>query len=277
MFDIESRGYMPAYGLNHSFRFTKKFPFKVAVCFDNVNYNPAADINVLVQNEPPNLYIRFYGMVKECQNKFDLILAYDPRLVEMPQSQEFCAVGSWIGDNLPLDKKNQISFIMSSKINGAPYRMRYKILNRYRNAKTMGLFEYKFHRSPPMIPSKEPFFINAKFHIACENQDMPNMFTEKLLDCFKTYTVPIYFGCHNIEKYFNPKGILQFRTIEEFEKIISNLTLDTYDEMLPYIKENYELARPYWEKSVFERIEEQIEKFIIKKFQLNTNNNYEIL
>jgi hypothetical protein len=277
MFEIESRGYMPAYGLNHSFRFTKKFPFKVAVCFDNVNYNPDADINVLVQNEPPNLYIKFYGMVKECQNKFDLILAYDPRLLAMPQAQEFCAVGSWVENNLPLQKQNQISFIMSSKINGAPYRMRYKILKRYRNAKTMGVFEYKFHRSPPMIPSKDPFFINAKFHIACENQDMPNMFTEKLLDCFKTYTVPIYFGCHNIEQYFNPKGILQFRTIEEFEQIIENLTLETYDEMLPYIKENYELARPYWEKSVFQRIEEQIEKFIIEKFKLNTDNSQIIL
>jgi hypothetical protein len=128
-----------------------------------------------------------------------------------------------------------------------------------------------------MIPSKDPFFINAKFHIACENQDMPNMFTEKLLDCFKTYTVPIYFGCHNIEQYFNPKGILQFRTIEEFEQIIENLTLETYDEMLPYIKENYELARPYWEKSVFQRIEEQIEKFIIEKFKLNTDNSQIIL
>lgn len=269
MHPIKKIGYMPAYGLNHNYDFTKKFPVKISVCFDNVNYDPEADINVLVQNEPPNLYIKFYGMVVEAQQKFDLILSYDPRILELPQAQEFCAVGSWISDNLVLSKRNQISFIMSSKINGAPYRMRYKILKRFRNVQTIGHFEYKFHRSPPLVPSKDPFFANAKFNIACENQDMPNMYTEKLLDCFKTYTIPIYFGCTNIERYFNPKGILQFRTIEEFDSIINNLHPNMYDELLPYAKENYELARPYWEKSAFQRIEDQIEKFLNIKLGLN--------
>ena len=162
---------------------------------------------------------------------------------------------------------------MSSKINGAPYRMRFKILKRYRNATTIGPFEFKFHRSPPLVPSKDPFFANAKFNIACENQDMPNMFTEKLLDCFKTYTVPIYFGCTNIGNYFDIRGILQFFTIEEFDKIIANLTPDVYDSMFPYVLNNYELAKPYWEKNVFQRIEDEVEKFIDSKKPLNTFND----
>ena len=264
MYPVKRIGYMPAYGQKHPYDFTRSLPYRVSVCFDNVNADPEADINVLVQSEPPNLYIRFYGMVVENQHRFDLILSYDPRILELPNAREFCAVGSWISDNIEIEKRNQISFLMSSKINGAPYRMRYKILRRLRHTKSIGLFDYKFHRSPPMVPSKDPFFANAKFNIACENQDMPNMFTEKLLDCFRTFTVPIYFGCHNIEKYFNPKGILQFRTIEEFESIINNLHPDKYDEMMPYVLENYELARPYWEKNAFERIEDTIEKFILE-------------
>lgn len=265
MYPIKKIGYMPAYGLIHNYDFTKLFPYKISVCFDNVNADPDADINVLVQNEPPNLYIRFYGMVVENQKKFDLILSYDPRILLLEKAREFCAVGSWISDNITLDKRDQISFLMSSKINGAPYRMRYKILKRYRNVKNIGPFEFKFHRSPPLVPSKDPFFSNAKFNIATENQDMPNMFSEKLLDCFKTYTVPIYFGCHNVEKYFNPKGILQFHTIEEFDNIMANLTPDVYNKLMPYIKENYQLAKPYWEKTAFQRIEDEIEKFILNK------------
>lgn len=204
-------------------------------------------------------------MVVENQHKYDLILSYDPRILQLENAREFCAVGSWISNSLKIQKRDQISYIMSSKINGAPYRMRYKILKRYRGATTIGPFEFKFHRSPPMIPSKDPFFANAKFNIACENQDMPNMFSEKLLDCFKTYTVPIYFGCHNVDKYFNPKGILQFHTIEQFDDIIANLKPEHYEEMLPYLKENYELARPYWEKTAFQRIEDEIEKIILEK------------
>jgi hypothetical protein len=262
MWPLKKIGYMPAYGLNDSYSFTKLFPHKISVCFDNVNADPDADINVLVQNEPPNLYIKFYSMVVENQSNFDLILSYDPRILQLPNAIEFCNVGSWISDNIVLEKRNQISFLMSSKINGAPYRMRYKILRRHRDTKNIGPFEFKFHRSPPMVPSKDPFFANAKFNIACENQDMPNMFTEKLLDCFRTFTVPIYFGCTNIEKYFNIKGILQFRTIEEFDKIVNNLQPDMYDSMMPYIQENFELARPYWEKNAYQRIEEAVENFI---------------
>jgi len=267
MHPVKRIGYMPAYGQKHPYDFTRSFPQRVSVCFDNVNADPEADINVLVQSEPPNLYIRFYGMVVENQHKFDLILSYDPRILELDNSQEFCAVGSWISNNIEIKKRNQISFLMSSKINGAPYRMRFKILNRLRHKKVIGDFEYLFHRSPPLVPSKDPFFANAKFNIACENQDMPNMFTEKLLDCFKTYTVPIYFGCHNVDKYFNPKGILQFQTIEEFDRIIEQLHPDMYDDMMPYVLENYELARPYWEKTAFQRIEDVIEKFIAESKQ----------
>ena len=270
MYTIKQIGYIPAYGLYQNYKFTKQFPYKISICIDNVDADPTADINILLQSEPPNLYIKFYGMILENQHKFDLILSYDPRTLQLLHAKEFCPVGSWISDSLTIDKRDQISFIMSSKINGAPYRMRFKILKRYRNATTIGPFEFKFHRSPPLVPSKDPFFANAKFNIACENQDMPNMFTEKLLDCFKTYRVPIYFGCTNIGNYFDIRGILQFFTIEEFDKIIANLTPDVYDSMFPYVLNNYELAKPYWEKNVFQRIEDEVEKFIDSKKPLNT-------
>jgi hypothetical protein len=99
------------------------------------------------------------------------------------------------------------------------------------------------------------------------------MFTEKLLDCFKTLTVPIYYGCTNIEKYFNPKGIIQFNTIEELDDILKNLTPSMYDEMLPYLHENFEAAKPYWEKTIYQRIEDQVENALTKK--LNSESEQE--
>jgi hypothetical protein len=82
------------------------------------------------------------------------------------------------------------------------------------------------------------------------------MFTEKLLDCFKTRTVPIYFGCPNLSNYFDIRGVLMFKSIEELEDIVQNLTPADYDRMLPYIEENYQRGRVYWEKSVYQRIED---------------------
>ena len=46
------------------------------------------------------------------------------------------------------------------------------------------------------------------FHVALENVRQCNYFTEKLLDCFLTRTVPIYWGCPNIADYFDTDGML---------------------------------------------------------------------
>ena len=262
MYDIKQFGYMPGYGVDDPRRFTKQFPVKVSFSVDTINYDPGADFKVLMQSEPPNLYIRFCNMVHENKDNFDLILTYDDRLLSLPQAAEFCPVGSWVGDNIALDKKNEISFIMSSKLNGDAYHMRFMILRMIEqyDKTDWGQFTINWHRSPGRVPSKDPFFSSAKFNIACENQIMTNMFTEKILDCFKTYTVPIYYGCTNIDKYFNPKGILRFNSIDEFKDIIANLTPGLYDELMPYMQENYELGRKYWEKNIYERIEDEIEK-----------------
>ena len=274
MYNITQIGYMPGYGLYDNQTFTKLFDKKVSVNIDNVDIIEDAEFKVLLQSEPPNLYIAFAGMVKENAEKFDLILTYDDRLLELPNAKEFCAVGSWMPDDLVLDKQNEISFLMSSKINGDAYHMRFRIMrklekitdNKFRN------FDLNWYRSPPRLPSKDKFFNRAKFNIACENQIMTNMFTEKLLDCFKTYTVPIYYGCKNIEKYFNPKGILKFETFEELEKILDNLEPEMYDEMKPYMEENYQLAKPYWQKNIYQRIEDEIEKCM--EFNLSQQDNF---
>lgn len=263
MYKLNVIGYLPGYSGNFGHTFTAEYPERVSISFDNIETDTNAKYNVLCQCEPPTLYRDFYGMVEKNYTKFDLILAYDPRLLEFPNSQEFCPVGTWV-DNLPLNKQNQITFLMSSKIWSSEHRMRFMIMHKYGNHKTINNFQFYWHRNPPMVVSKNPFFINAKFHIACENQVMPNMYSEKLLDCFKTKTVPIYYGCTNINKYFNPKGILQFNTFEQFESIVNNLNDSTYDDMKPYIEENYELCRPYWENSIHRRIEDQIyQKFFI--------------
>ena len=260
MWPIKQVGYLPGYSGNFDYKFSKLFPKRVSMCFDNIDVDATADINILVQCEPPVLYRDFWGMVQANRHKYDLLIAYDPRILTLPNSYEFCPVGTWVADNLELKKRNQISYLMSSKIWTNEHRMRFMIMDRWGSKKQIGPFEWYWHRSPPVVPDKNSFFTNAKFHIATENQVMPNMFSEKILDCFKTKTVPIYYGCTNIDKYFNPKGIIRFNTIDELDSILNNLQPEQYDDMLPYVEENYERAKPYWEKSIQERLENIVQE-----------------
>lgn len=268
---IQQIGYLPAYGPNPPHGFTRNFNRSIVVSCDTIHTDESASYRVLMQCEPPTLYRDFYGMVMRNWEKFDLILAYDERLLALPNAREFLPVDSWVGD-LELDKRDQITYIMSSKIWTQEHRMRFMILRDVEGKQRLGEFEFKMHRSPPRIDSKEDFYRNAKFNIACENQMMNNMFTEKLLDCFRSETIPIYYGCMNIPKYFDRRGMIEFDSIDKFRRIVSELTPAMYDEMLPYALENKERAKHYWQQNIFQRIEDMIEKQL--EFALEQTQNW---
>ena len=72
------------------------------------------------------------------------------------------------------------------------------------------------------------------------------MFSEKLIDCFVTGTIPIYWGCEgSIGEYFNPDGILQFNKLSDIPDILEKCTEDFYAKNLPAIIENFEKAKQY--------------------------------
>lgn len=58
------------------------------------------------------------------------------------------------------------------------------------------------------VKGKADFIRDYKFTIAFENAQMPGYTTEKLLDPFLCYTVPIYWGNPEVTKYYNPKAFI---------------------------------------------------------------------
>ena len=50
----------------------------------------------------------------------------------------------------------------------------------------------------------------------------------------------------NIGDYFNTDGFIQFNDANEFKNsVLPKLTEETYKEMLPFIKENFDLCLEY--------------------------------
>lgn len=83
----------------------------------------------------------------------------------------------------------------------------------------------------------------SMFHIAIENQPSENCFTEKIIDCFLSKTVPIYIGCTNIEKHFDINGILVAKNINDIINLSNNISEDLYYNMTGAIEKNYEIAK----------------------------------
>lgn len=261
MSTIKEAGYLACYTYKQQeVRFSKDFPDDIHVTFDWTEHDPNAKYNIYVQCEPPTMWVDRMKILEPIKENYDLFLGYQEELLEYDNAEFFLPVGGWIIPPSNIKKKPQVSFITSSKIFTKAHRMRFRIMKGMGDTKEFNGLEYKFYRSPPAIINRDEYYTEAMFNVACENEIMNNMFTEKLIDCLACKTIPIYYGCQNIEKFFNPKGILSFNTYEEYVDIIKNVSVDMYNDMLPYVKENYELSKPYWQKNIYERIEEFVEE-----------------
>jgi hypothetical protein len=74
------------------------------------------------------------------------------------------------------------------------------------------------------------------FSVAIENNDQ--YFSEKLLDCFLTGTIPIYYGTPSVGKWFNTEGMILLE--DSFD--IESLTEDVYYDKMDAVKDNFERA-----------------------------------
>lgn len=83
------------------------------------------------------------------------------------------------------------------------------------------------------------------YSLAIENSSSPDYWTEKLADCFLSWTVPIYYGCTNLEEYFPPEAFIRIdiERPQEAMRIISEaVTIDDWSTRLPALARARELV-----------------------------------
>ena len=92
---------------------------------------------------------------------------------------------------------------------------------------------------PNQLNDKEDGMRDYMFSVSIENDNSDGYFTEKLTDNFVLGTVPVYYGSRKVvEKYFDPRGVIFL----EDDPTLSTLSKERYEDMIPYIEKNFELA-----------------------------------
>jgi len=181
-----------------------------------------------------------YDWMKYNNNKFDHVLTYYKEFLDRGENFLFNPIGGcWINseDQQIYEKVKNISIISSNKKMTYGHHLRHQIINQYRNNIDV------FGRGYNSIDYKLTGLKDYRFSITIENTKTDYYFTEKLIDCFMTGTVPIYWGCPSIDKFFNIKGMIIIDSIDNID--INNLNEETYNSMLPYINENFEKAKEF--------------------------------
>ncbi len=194
-------------------------------------------------------------------DKFYKVMTYDEYLLDTYPDKCVFTVdnGIWIkNDNIELhDKTKLMSMIYSWKNWTSGHKLRHQIAL----ASIDGLDLYGDGSRHP-IKFKEEALTDYQFSITIENSRSKYYFTEKLLDCFAVGTIPIYWGCTNIESFFDLRGILQFKTIEDLGKIFEEITNtpELYHIMYPFVKENFNRVQKFiiYENWIYENVYKKI-------------------
>jgi hypothetical protein len=84
-----------------------------------------------------------------------------------------------------------------------------------------------------------------KYSLAIENNSGPDCWTEKLADCFLTWTIPFYYGCKNPEDYFPDESFVRIdinQPQESLEKINAFIAEDQWEKYVPALEEARKLV-----------------------------------
>lgn len=146
-------------------------------------------------------------------------------------------------NNLKVDtlkKENKIIWVTSNQRASKGHNNRMDFLNTIKELSFIELYG----RGINPIHDKWDVLSNTKYAIAYENFQNDYYWTEKIADCFLTYTMPLYFGCNTINNFFPKDSYVQIdprdKHINLFLKEI--VTSNKWQENLEAIKVARELV-----------------------------------
>jgi len=97
-----------------------------------------------------------------------------------------------------------------------------------------------YGRAVRFIEDKWDALAPYRFSLAVENTSRVDYWTEKVADCFLTWTVPIYYGCPNLEDYFPEKSFFRIdidKAAESMRAIRDIISENNWKERLPALEE----------------------------------------
>lgn len=209
-----------------------------------------AEHTILITGEPSSvksyssLYCRQYQLVITTQEPW--ALTHDNILRTQTgypwfygRSEQGVIPFDEIQRHLPTEKTELISTVCSAKKGHTHtmHRARFDFTERLEQEMPELV---RYGRGIRDLDDKKAVLDPFRYHVAIENDSVPDYFTEKLLDPFLGLALPFYFGCTNAAEYFPGES---FIAIDIFDfagslKIIRDaIAAGEFERRLPYIKE----------------------------------------
>ena len=248
---------------------------------------PEDNINVYLDSNEPSYSTEIGLMTTELEIKertdLDLILTKRVELIENSKSKSvlFPFGSSWAKNTQ--EKEFGVSFLITAPTGKDGYNIRHQVWHKKDEIKIPKKF-YNSSMRPKQemagavgghkyiknidaetignsLSDKKKIF-DTMYSIIIENTREPYWFTEKLIDCLQSKTIPVYYGCSRLEEFFNMDGVIVVDTAEEIINVCNTLSESDYKKRKDAIEENYEKSIQYsipFYKRVFDTIEKELE------------------
>lgn len=193
----------------------------------------------------------------EIIKEFDCVFTHSERLLNKYPNARFAPAGNvWYGmdgggseptGDVSEKKEKNISIISSNKEVCEMHKIRADLTRYYKNSTDVDTFGSAVGNN---FKYKKDALEKYRYSIVLENDVAPYYFTEKVLDCFASMTIPIYVGATKIGEFFDTDGMIivnkdELSDFRNIDKIIKQCSENDYSSRLDAIKKNHSLVNDY--------------------------------
>ncbi len=202
---------------------------------------PPENVWCLMQ-EPPNEYFKYRHKANRVYQKVftqDQLLKGERYIHSQPALPWHIDKSyDYLKKCKPFDKPLKLSCITSNKRNFQGQQERMDFLEKLKNRLHMDIFGKGINPIKNKWDSLYPY----RYSLVIENFKGPDYWSEKLADCFLAWTMPIYYGCTNIDDYFPKESLVKIdiNSPDVFKKIKEIISSDLWQkrrEAISYARE----------------------------------------
>lgn len=200
---------------------------------------------VYLGNEPPEVYPLVTEHIRTEWRRYDFVTSLAgrdrvdaPNMIVWPWGSSWVPLHQWKVHN----KSKLCSIIASNKRDAPGHKLRHEIVHLIQSR---GWNCDVFGRGYREVEDKREALADYMFSIVIENSINAMYMSEKLIDSLALGTVPVYWGCDYAVDTFG-RGVIPWRTVQEFEGIFPTLTPELYRSMAPHqVSSSLETARRF--------------------------------
>jgi len=132
-------------------------------------------------------------------------------------------------NSTPINKTKLLSIVASKKEITAGHKKRNQLIDALKHELNDKFDVFGIGYSP--MKDKWDAIAPYKYHLAIENSQINDYWTEKIADAYLGEALPIYSGCPNIESYFEPDSLINIdynKTDKALNIILGTIEQDIY-------------------------------------------------